>query len=83
MLARSRARSAPRVLRSGATAAYVSRWSALLSFAAARFVAASLLSLPLENAASVDGAALDLSNVLAETFSAPQLASRLPLRASP
>ena len=84
MLARSRARSAPHVLRSGATAAYVSRWSALLSFAAARAVAASLLALPLGNAANVDGAALDLSSdVLAETFSAPPLASRLPLRASP
>ena len=83
MLARSRARSAPHVLRSGATAAYVSRWSALLSFAAALAVAASLLSLPLKNAANVDGAARDLSDVLAETFSAPPLASRLPLRASP
>ena len=83
MLARSRARSAPHVLRSGATAAYVSRWSALLSFAAARAVAASLLSLPLGDAANVDGAALDLSDVLAETFSAPPLASRLPLWASP
>ena len=82
MLARSRARSAPHVLRSGATAAYVSRWSALLAFAVARAVAASLLSLPLGNAANVDGAALDLSDVLAETFSAPPLASRLPLRAS-
>ena len=79
MLARSRARSAPHVLRSGATAAYVSRWSALLSFAAARAVAASLLSLPLGNAASVDGAALDLSDVLAKTFFAPPLASGLPL----
>ena len=83
MLARSRARSAPHVLRSGATAAYVSSWSALLSFAAAGAVAASLLALPLGNAANVDGAALDLSDVLAETFSAPPLASRLPLRASP
>ena len=83
MLARSRARSAPHVLRSGATAAYVSRWSSLLSFAAARAVAASLRSLLLGNAANVDGAALDLSDVLAETFSAPPLASRLPLRASP
>ena len=64
-------------------APYVSRWSASLSFAAARAVAASLLSLPLGNAANVDGAALDLSDVLAETFSAPPLASRLPLRASP
>ena len=82
MLARSCARSAPHVLRSGATAAYVSRWSTLLSFAAARAVAASLLSLPLKNAANVDGAALDLSDVLAETFSAPPLASRLPLRAT-
>ena len=43
LLARSRARSAPPPLRAGATAAYVSRWSELTSFAAV----ASLLSLPL------------------------------------
>ena len=83
MLARSRARSVPHVLRSGATAAYVFRWSSLLSFAAARAVAASLLSLLLGNTANVDGASLDLSDVLAKTFSAPPLARRLPLQASP
>ena len=74
MLARSHARSAPHVLRSGATAASVSRWSALLSYAAARAVAASLLSLPLGNAANVDVAALDLSDVLPR----PSLLHRWP-----
>ena len=79
-LARSRARSAPSLLRAGATAAYVSRWSALLSFAAARAVAA--MSLPLANAANVDGAALELSDLLAEdrAIVLPPLASRLQLR---
>ena len=52
--ARSRARAAPPLLRSSATAAYVTRWSALLSFAAARALAASLLSLPLAHTANVD-----------------------------
>ena len=83
LLAHSRARSAPASLRAGATAAYVSRWSALLSFAAARTVSASLLSLPLANAANVDGEAPELSELLAEDPGAvpPPLASRLPMRA--
>ena len=55
LLARSRSRATPPLLRSSARAAYVARWSALLSFAAARALAASLLSLPLANAANVDG----------------------------
>ena len=38
----------------------------LVCFAAARAVAASFLSLPLANAANVDGAALELSDLLAE-----------------
>ena len=63
-LTRSRACSAPLVLRFGATAAYVFCWSALLSFAAARAVAASLLTFPLGHAANVDERALDLTDVL-------------------
>ena len=44
----------------------MSRWSALLSFAAARAVAASFLSLPLANAGNVDGVALELIDLLTE-----------------
>ena len=80
LLARSRARAAPPLLRSSATAAYVTRWSALLSFAAARALAASLLSLPLAHTANVDGDPLDLSDLLGAAHEAlpPSLPSRLP-----
>ena len=82
LLARSRARAAPPLLRSSATAAYVTRWSALLSFAAARALAASLLSLPLAHTANVDGDPLDLSDLLGAAHEAlpPSLPSRLPPR---
>ena len=63
-LTRSRSRAAPPLLRPSARAAYIARWSALLSFAAARALAASLLSLPLANAANVDGEPLELSDLL-------------------
>ena len=80
LLARSRARAAPLLLRSSATAAYVTRWSALLSFAAARALAASLLSLPLAHTANVDGDPLKLSDLLGAAHEAlpPSLPSRLP-----
>ena len=44
LLARCRAREIPPALRANVTSAWVARWSALLSFAAARAFAASLLS---------------------------------------
>ena len=53
------------------------RWSALLSFAAARSFAASLLSLPLTGTANVDGELPPLSDMLADSVSLPPLASRL------
>ena len=70
LLARSHSRAAPPLLRSSARAAYVARWSGLLSFAAARALAASLLSLPLANAANVDGEPLELSDLLDAASSA-------------
>ena len=84
LLARSRSRAAPPLLRSSAWAAYVARWSALLSFAAVQALAASLLSLPLAIAANVDGEALELSDLLgaaaSEAAPPPPVPSRLPLR---
>ena len=47
LLARLRARALPASSRGAGISAYASRWSALLSFAAARAFAASLLALPL------------------------------------
>ena len=72
----------PSLLRAGAMATCVFRRSDLLFFAAARAVAASLLSLPLANTANVDAAALELSDLLAEdpAASLPPVARRLPLR---
>ena len=80
LLARSRTRAAPPLLRSSATAAYVTRWSALLSFAAARAPAASLLSPPLAHTANVDGDPLELSDLLGAAHEAlpPSHPSRLP-----
>ena len=79
LLARCRARSAPAILRNSCVAGFATRWAALLSFAAARAFATSLLRLPPANAANVDGPAPDLSEVLADAQSctAPPLASRL------
>jgi len=68
-LARCKARSA-------AISAFTLRWSAPLSFAAARSFAASLLSLPLTGTANVDGEIPPLSDMLADSASLPPLASR-------
>ena len=76
-LARCKARSAPPPSRAAAISAFTLRWSALLSFAAARSFAASLLSLPLTGTANVDGELPPLSDMLADSASLPPLASRL------
>ena len=57
LLARARARSAAVIQRAACVAAFVARWSGLLSIAAARSFAASLLSLRLSNTANLDGEA--------------------------
>ena len=77
-LARAKARSSPPLLRAAATSTWVARWSALLSAAAARAFAASLLALPASCASNLDGAEPLLSEALAahsEAFAQP---SRLP-----
>ena len=55
LLACSRARAVPAVIRGPSISAFASRWSALLSFAAACFFAPNLLSLPLAGTANLDG----------------------------
>ena len=80
-LARCRARSAPPLLRSACVAACVHRWSAALSFAAAKAFASTVLSLPLHGAADVDGQPPELSDLLhADRLSDAPLPSRLPAR---
>ena len=79
-LARARARAALPLQRAATIAAFVGRWSGLLSVAAARSFAASLLSLPISNTANVDGEPPLLSDVLADLADyaeSPPLASRL------
>ncbi len=79
LLARCRARSTPPLLRSACVAACVQRWSAALSFAAAKAFASTLLSLPLHGAADVDGQPPELSDLLqADRFTEAPVPSRLP-----
>ena len=78
LLARLRARAAPASSRGPTISAFAFRWSALLSFAAARAFATSLLSLPLGGTANVDGESPLLSDILADSSLEPPLASRLP-----
>ena len=76
-LARARARSAAVTQRAACVAAFVTRWSGLLSIAAARSLAASLLSLPISNTANFDGDAPLLSDVLADSYETPPFTSRM------
>ena len=78
LLARLRARAPPASSRGPTISAFALRWSALLSFAAARAFATSLLSLPLGGTANVDGESPLLSDILADSSLEPPLASRLP-----
>eukprot|EP00439_Symbiodinium_sp_Y106_P022490 s283_g2.t1 len=81
LLAGLRARAVPAASRGPSISAFASRWSAVLSFAAARALAGSLLSLPLGGAANVDGESPLLSDILADLQDSclePPLASRMP-----
>ena len=74
---RASARAPPRLPPAVPVSAFAARWSALLSFAAARAFAASLLSLPLGGTTNVDGEPPLLSDILAESSFEPPLASRM------
>ena len=78
LLARLHSRAVPASSRGPSISAFTARWSALLSFAAARAFAASLPSLPLGGTANVDGEPPLLSDILAESSLEPPLASRMP-----
>jgi hypothetical protein len=78
LLARARARSSPAVLRASARLAWQRRWTALLSFAAQRAFAHSLLELPLGGAGCLDGPTPPLGDVLADArWSVAPVLSRL------
>ncbi len=80
MLAKSKARSCPRLLRKSAQLAYTNRWMGMLAVAAQRAFAATLLELPVDEAA-MEGEDPFLEDVLHEArmVEAP-LPSRLPAR---
>ena len=65
LLAKSRARAYPRLLRASAQMAYTSRWTGLLAVAAHRALAATLLELPVDESA-MDGEDPFLEDVLHE-----------------
>ena len=78
LLAKSKARSYPRLLRKSAQLAWSSRWMGLLSVAAQRALARTLLELPVDEV-GVDGEDPFLEDVLHETrLVEPPLPSRLP-----
>ena len=79
MLAKARARSSPPSLQAATSAALVSRWSALLTHAAATAFAASLLFEDLSPHHNHDGDLLPLGHLLSHT-SPPVPVSRLPAR---
>jgi len=79
MLAEATARSSPPSLRAATASALVSRWSALLTHAAASSFAASLLFEDLSTHHNLDGDLPPLGQLLSDTSSAVPT-SRLPAR---
>ena len=78
LLAQSKARQAPALLQRSVMAALISRWSAMLSHAAMKSFAASLLDQNLSTRSNVDGNTPPASQPLAETLPPPPGNSRLP-----
>ena len=82
LLARARAAGAPAAVRNAAQAAWVLRWSGLISVAAQRALAATFLELPLQSELAAAGLPPALHELLADARwqEAPE-PSRLPARA--
>ena len=78
LLAQAKARQAPPLLQASLSAAFISRWTALLSHAAMQAFAASLLAQDCSNHSNVEGNEPPLSQVLAEAPLHAPSASRLP-----
>ena len=72
-LARSKARSAPPWMRASVGQAFAYRWSALISVAAHRALATSLLHLPLTDALDVDDEHPDAGDVLTDARFAEEM----------
>ena len=78
LLAKSKARAYPPILRKSAQLAWANRWTGLLAVAAHRAFACSLLELPIDEACC-DGEAPPFEDVLHEArLSVPPAPSRMP-----
>ena len=77
LLAKTRAQGAPQQLGASAVAAYIARWSALLSAAASRTFAVSLLFEDFANHSNIDTSLPELSDLLPQCPE-PPAHSRLP-----
>ena len=77
LLAHTKARQAPALLRHSLTNALIHRWSAMLTHAAMHAFAASLLDQDLSGCHNLDGNTPSISEILAEVTSPPHY-SRLP-----
>ena len=80
LLARAKARSCPPLLRRSAQLAYQRRWAAILSFAAQRAYALSLLELPMTAAGCLDGNPPFMADVLVDDrWSTAPVPSGMPI----
>ena len=80
LLAHTKARAAPDILRQAVQASLLSRWSAILTHAAQHAFAASLLDLDCAGTSTVDGDGPSTSQLLSEAPVQPPHTSRVPAR---
>jgi hypothetical protein len=66
LLSKAKARTAPRSMQAAVKAAFMHRWSGIIAVAAQRSLAASLLDIPMHDAAAVDGECPVLEDILAD-----------------
>ena len=80
LLAQTKARAVPNILRKAVEASLLSRWSAILTHAAQHAFAASLLDLDCAGSSSTDEDTPSISQLLSEAPPPPPPISRLPAR---
>ena len=80
LLAQTKARAVPNILRKAVEASLLSRWSAILTHAAQHAFAASLLDLDCAGTSSTDEDTPSISQLLSEAPPPPPPISRLPAR---
>ena len=80
LLAQTKARAVPNIVRKAVEASLLLRWSAILTHAAQHAFAASLLHLDCAGTSSTDGDTPSISQLLSEAPPPPPPTSRLPAR---